>query len=145
MEKEDVLIGKNLPFEDVLGQPMMYLSHVLFAHMEGKEVVSASVTMPYALLTLDISKNIPSAMFAVVHRIDFQNLYRLQEEGFLDKEKYQVVVMYKPAIGFKKIFAGILPKLEYQVFKVDENGSWIDNKLFMLMTKHGQHILNEII
>lgn len=108
---------------------MFYEHHLTFAHMEGDKVISTTPTMPYALLMLDISGEFPKAMFAVVRRLDFQHLFTLEEESFLNKEIYRVVIMYKPATGFKKIFAGILPTLEYQVFKFDTESEWMNNQI----------------
>lgn len=107
---------------------MFYEPHAMFAHMGGDKVISASPTMPYTLLTLNTSKEFPKAMFAVVHHLGFQHLFRL-EEGFLNKEIYRVVIICKPATGFKKIFAGIIPTLECQVFKFDTEGEWMNNQI----------------
>ncbi len=116
MSESDEPTIKNLDWKDIAGISMRYVSHIFLAKIENDELIAQPPPSPYATIFVE-APELPNMPFIQVsHKIDFYNLWILNEQGILDNEDVEVIIRHKSPTGMKKLMAAILPHLEYSVF-----------------------------
>lgn len=116
MSGSDEPMIMNLDWKDITGIPMRYVSHIFLAKIENDELIAQPPPSPYATVFVE-AMELPNVPFIQIsHKIDFYNLWILNEQGMLNNEYVEVIIKHKPPDGMKKLMAAILPHLEYSVF-----------------------------
>ena len=131
-QSEAPLIGRDIPWETIEGQFCRVKHFTPLAIVESGKVKSASLTLPYASLRVELPNlmgpqdyqekmkdiNLPrEALMPVVHKMDFRNLWEVFRETRINTEIMEVLVVYAPLKRRKltKLFSGVLPSLVVQV------------------------------
>ena len=116
MSESDETMIKNLDWKDIAGISMRYVSHIFLAKMQNDELIAPPPPNPYATIVVEAPELPNTSVIQVSHKIDFYNLWILNEQGILDNEDVEVIIRHKSPAGVKKFIAAILPHLEYSVY-----------------------------
>ncbi len=111
----------HLDQKKLAGIPLRYVSHTFFARMENDDLIAPPPPSPYANIVVEAPELQGEAAILVSHKVDFYNLWILNEKGLLENDELEIIIKHKPPAGIKKLMAAILPRLEYSVF---EGGYW---------------------
>jgi len=131
-QNEAPLIGRDIPWEAIEGEFCRVEHFTPFAIVESGKVKSASPTLPYASLRVELPdssrhpdyqqklKNItlPSkASMPVIHKLDFRNLWEVFKETNINHEIMEVIVVYAPLKRrtITNLFSSVLPSLVIQL------------------------------
>jgi hypothetical protein len=129
---ETPLIGKDIPWEAIEGEFCRIEHFTPYAIVESGKVKSASSTLPYASLRVELPdlsghpdyqkkmKNITlprEALMPVIHKLDFRNLWEVFKETEINQEIMDIIVIYAPLKRRKitSLFSNVLPSLVIQV------------------------------
>jgi hypothetical protein len=113
------LIGKDVPWKLMKDIYLKVVKCTPFASVKNGTVVGPPMPNPYALLGVEMTMlgDSPDAyVMAVTHKLDFYNLWLLLERGILENDETELLVMYKPVKGIKKIVPSIFPSLAFMVY-----------------------------
>jgi hypothetical protein len=116
MSETDEPMFMYLDWKYLIGIPMRYISHIFLAKIENGELISQPPPSPYATVFIEAPELPNASIIQISHKIDFYNLWLLNEKGILDNEDVEVIIKHKPPTGMKKLMAAIFPHLEYSVF-----------------------------
>jgi hypothetical protein len=106
----------KLDWKKITGIPLRYVSHIFFARIENDNVIAPPPPDPYANIFVEAPELAGDTLIQVSHKLDFYNLWILNEKGLLEDDEVEIIIKHKRPTGMKKLMAAILPHLEYSVF-----------------------------
>jgi len=106
----------NPDWKKISGIPLRYVSHTFFARIENDDLIAPPPPSPYANIVVEAPELPSHALIHVADKVDFYNLWVLNEKGLLEDDVLETIIKHKPPAGIKKLMAAILPHLEYSVF-----------------------------
>ena len=107
---------KRAAWKKIAGTPLRYVSHIFFARIENGDLIAPPPPDPYANIFVEAPELPSDAVIRVSHKLDFYNLWILDEKGLLENDEVEIIIKHKPPTGMKKLMAAILPRWEYSVF-----------------------------
>jgi hypothetical protein len=114
-KEEERAIGP-VNWNKLTGVPFKYLDHVMFARMDGVRLVTPPKPSPYANIVVQPLGASDTGMMQLAHKMDYFNLYLLENQGVLDPSRWDVIVRHKRPSGIKRVLASVLPHIEYSVY-----------------------------
>ena len=110
-----IVIRRQIKWKAIKNQYFRIKDSTFYARMEDGMVHAPSAPMPYALLEVESSTLAEPASMVVAHKLDFQNVWGIYNEGILLASE-EVLVAYRPATGISKIFSAFLPRLVFMLY-----------------------------
>lgn len=115
LTKEEYQAASQMSWDALTGVPFKYLDHVPFARMEGTQLISPPKPSPYANIIVQQLGTPNTAIMQLAHKMDFFNLWLLEQQGVF-KGEFDVIIRHKKPGGIKRVFAAVLPHFEYSVY-----------------------------
>lgn len=115
LTREEYKTLNQFKWDDLAGVPLKYVDHFPFARMEGARLIAPPRPSPYANIVVETLGSAATGMIQIAHKMDFYNLWLLEVQGAL-KGEFDVIIRHKRPDGIKRLFASILPHLEYSVY-----------------------------
>lgn len=105
------ILGKEIPFERIDGQVCRVIEYAPLAKLKDKNVVSTSLSSPYASLVVECSKLSGKVTLLLTNKIDFVHL----SEAFKKRKKGEEVLIFWTNKNYKnflyKLLSVFLPKI----------------------------------
>lgn len=126
------VLGVNIPWGQIKGEFCRVKSFLPFAEVEKNKIKAPPIPTPYAILSVENSKKLPSegAFLPVGHKLDFKHLWECFEERGI-KEDEEVLVVYFPEAP-SNIYGSNVPNFTTKIFK-----SVVFPKLHIMIYKKG--------
>jgi len=89
--RDFLVLGKDIPWKTIEGDALRITHFTPFAAMDEGKIKSHSLTMPYAILSVESPKLPQESNIVVVNKVDFQNLWSLFQDRGINSEEEAIV------------------------------------------------------
>ena len=134
---QSLLIGKDVPWKQFEWHFFRVEHFLPLSYIEQGKIKEAVKFMPYASLRVydpDFRCEGKELLLPVLHRLDFQHLWEVYKERGVTPEE-EVVVIYEPQSGAKRLLGKTLPHLR---IKVNPRGSM--EYSYRVMMNQNEHV-----
>jgi hypothetical protein len=94
-------VVNNLDWKKIAGIPLRYVSHSFFARIDNGNLIAPPPPSPYANILVEAPELLGEGVIQVSHKVDFYNLWILNERGLLENDVLETIIKHKPPAGLR--------------------------------------------
>lgn len=115
-ESSELLVGRDIPWEDLEGQYMRVNDFNFLAKVELGKIKEDRFPKPYGFISVECPKLPCQAIMPIFHKLDFKNLWEVFRQRKLSPSE-EVLVAYAPIRhGLLKPLSRTLPNLVIRIY-----------------------------
>jgi hypothetical protein len=116
-EKDFLVLGKDITWLSIEGEALRITHFTPFATMDKGKIKSSSLTMPYAILSVESPKLPQEANIVVVNKVDFKNLWLVFQDRGINSNEEAIVccVPFFRNILLKRL-SNAMPRLHIYIY-----------------------------
>jgi hypothetical protein len=116
-ERDYLVLGKDIPWASFEGEALRITHFTPLAIIENGKIKATSLTLPYAILSVESPKIPQESHILVINKVDFQNLWAVYKDRGVNSEE-EVIVFCVPFYRSKllKPINNSMPRLHIYIF-----------------------------